>query len=67
MAGLFWKKKCTGFEEVQRVLVLEWNGKVIPRRGVKDRKGVGTSRGKSGTRNLEAESIRSRVESTDRG
>ena len=47
-AGLFWKKKRTGSEDVQRVLVLEWNGKVIPCRGVKDRKGVGTSRGKSG-------------------
>ena len=43
---------------------MERKGKVIPCRGAEDRKGAGTSSGKSGTRNLEAESIRSRAEST---
>ena len=38
-------------------------GKVISRRGTEDRKGVGTNSGKSGSRNLEAESIVSRAES----
>ena len=37
---------------------------VIPCRGAEDRTGAETNSGKSGTRNLEAESIRSRAEST---
>ena len=40
-----------GFQLVKR-------GKVIPRRGAKDRKGMGTNSGKSDLRNLEAESIK---------
>ena len=40
--------------------------KVIPCRWTKNRKGLGTNSGKSGTRNQEAESIRSRMESTER-
>ena len=39
-------------------------GKVISRRGAEDRKGAGTSSGNSGTRNLEAENIKSTAEST---
>ena len=39
-------------------------GKVIPCRWADDRKGAGTNSGKSGTRNLEAENISSRAEST---
>ena len=38
--------------------------KAVACRGAKDRKGVGTNSGKSGTRNLEAKSIGSRAEST---
>ena len=38
--------------------------KAIPCRGTEDRKGAGTSSGKSGTRNLEAESIRNRADIT---
>ena len=38
--------------------------KNIPYRGAEDRKGAGTDSGMSGTRTLEAESIRSRAEST---
>ena len=45
---------------------MERKGKVIPCRGTEDRKGVGTDSGKSGARNLEAESIRGRAESTGR-
>ena len=42
-------------------------GKVTPcRSGTEDRKGAGTSSGKSGTRNLEAENIRSVAESRER-
>ena len=40
---------------------MEWKGKVIPCRGTKDRKGMGTNSVESGVRNLEAESIRSRA------
>ena len=43
---------------------MERKGKAIPRRGTKDRKGTGTNSGEFGVRNLEAESIRSRVQST---
>ena len=39
---------------------LERKGKVIPCKGTKDRKGTGTNSGKSGTRDLEAESVGSR-------
>ena len=42
----------------------ERKGKVIPCRWTENRKGVGTNNGESGARNLEAESIRSRAEST---
>ena len=38
--------------------------KVIPCRWTENRKGAGTSSGESGERNLEAESIRSRAETT---
>ena len=38
-------------------------GKVIPCRGAKDEKGVGTSCAKSGMRNLEANGVKSRMES----
>ena len=40
--------------------------KVSPCRGAEDGKGSGTNSKKSGTKNLEAESIRSRAESTER-
>ena len=49
---------------MERGFLLERKGKVIPRRWTENRKGVGTNREESGARNLEAESIRSRVEST---
>ena len=39
-------------------------GKVIPCRRTENRKGVGTNSGESGMRNLEAESIGNRLEST---
>ena len=42
----------------------ERKGKVIPCRWAENRKGAGTNSGESGGRNLEAESIRSRAEST---
>ena len=51
------------FERVQR-FVSERKVKVSPCRGVEDGKGSGTNSKKSGTKNLEAESIRSRAEST---
>ena len=41
----------------------ERKGKVIPCRGAKDEKGVGTGCAKSGARNLEANGVRSRTES----
>ena len=66
MAGLeLWKKKCleVRFEAYGKFLS-ERKGKVIPCRGSEDRKGAGTNSGESGTRNQEAESIRSRAEST---
>ena len=65
MAGLlFWKKKCleVRVEGVQRGILLERKGKVIPCKWAADRNGTGTNSGKSGTRNLEAESIRNRAE-----
>ena len=43
---------------------MERKRKVIPCRWTEDKKGAGTNRGKSGVRNLAAEGIRSRVEST---
>ena len=54
-SGLIWRSP-------ERVLS-ERKGKVIPCQGAKDGKGTGTNTGKSGARNLEAESIRSRAES----
>ena len=45
--------------------LLERKGNFIPCRGTKNRKG--TCSGESGVRNLEAESIRSRADSTTRG
>ena len=47
----------------ERVSVRE-EGEVVPCGWTKNRKGVETSSGESGARNLEAESIRSRAEST---
>ena len=63
---LFWEKKCfeVGFERVQREVLSDRKGKVIPCGGTEDRKDTGTNSGKSGTRELEAESIGSRTEST---
>ena len=50
---------------MQRWFLSARKGKqVIPCRGAKTEKGTGTSCGESGARNLEAESIRSRAEST---
>ena len=69
MAGLlFWKKKCfkVGFERIQRRFLSERTGKVIQCRGTEEGKGTRTNSGKSGTRNLQAESIRGREESTGR-
>ena len=51
-------------EGVQRGFLSERKGKVIYCRGAEDRKGAGTNSEESGTRHLEAESIRSRSEST---
>ena len=42
----------------------EKKGKVIPRRGTENGKGAGTNSGESGAKNLEAESVGSRAEST---
>ena len=44
----------------------ERKGKVIPCRWTENRKGAGTNSGESVARNLEAESIRNRAESTRR-
>ena len=52
---------------IQGGFLSERKGKVTPCRWTEDRKGAGTNSGKSGARNLEAESIRSRAESTTRG
>ena len=49
---------------VQRGFLSERKGKVTPYRWIENRKGAGTNGGESGARNLEAESIRSRAEST---
>lgn len=53
----FWKKKSLKVrsERVQSGLLLERNLKVIPCRGAKNVKGMGTNDGKSGTMNLEDE------------
>ena len=67
MTGLlFSKKKCLGIwsEGVQRGFLSERKGKIIPYRGAANRKSAGTSKGKSSSKNLEAESIRSRAEAT---
>ena len=65
-----WQVYCLGKRSVLRFDLNESReglcqrkGKFIPRSGAKTTKGMGTSCGKSGTRNLEAESIRSRAES----
>ena len=66
MAGLMCREKgCLElrFAGVQREFLSERKGKVIPCRWAEDRKVTGTNSGKSGTRNPEAESIRSRAES----
>ena len=61
----FGKKKClpVRFGGVQREFLSEKKVKVTPCRGAENRnekkKGAGTKSGESGTRNLEAESIRS--------
>ena len=52
-----------GFEEVQRGFLWK-KGRVISCRGVEDGEGRGSNSGKSGTRNLKAESIGSRAETT---
>ena len=67
MTGLlFWKKTFfeVGSEGGQRGFLSERKGKVIPCRGTEDRKGTGTNSRKCYTRNLEAESIKRRAEST---
>ena len=67
MAGLlFWKNKCfvVCFDGVQGGVLSERKGKFFSMKRGQDRKGSGINRGKSGMRNLEAESIRSKVEST---
>ena len=67
MAGLvFRKKKCfeAGFEGVPRGFLSDRKEKVILCRGAEDKKGTDTNSGKSGMRNLEAESIRRRAERT---
>ena len=51
-------------EGVQREFLSKRKETVIPCRVTKDRKSAGTNSGQSGARNLEAESIRSRAEST---
>ena len=62
---------CFGKVECQRLdlkesreFLSERKGTVIPCRVTEDRKGAGTSSGESGAKNLEAEIIRSRGEST---
>ena len=57
-----------GHEEVQRGFLSDRKGKVIPHRGVEDMEtnngtGMGINTAKSGTRNLETESISNRAES----
>ena len=49
-------------ESIWRGCLSDRKGKVIPCRWTKNRKGAGINSGESGTRNLEAEGIRSRVE-----
>lgn len=54
---LVWKKKCfeLNLKRVKRGFLLERKGRVIPCSGAEDGKGMGTNSGKSGRRNLEAE------------
>ena len=64
MAGLlFRKKKCfkVGFEWVLRGFLSERKGMVIPCRGAENGHGIRTNSRQFDTRNLEAESIRSRL------
>ena len=51
------------FEGVQRGFLTVRMWKVIPCRGAEDKNGAGTNSGKSGTRDLESESVKSRAES----
>ena len=57
--SIVWGKKCfkAGFHRVERGVLSQKKGKVIPDRGAEDGKGMRTYRGKSKTRNMEAESI----------
>ena len=50
--------------ESREGFLTERKGKVIPCRRTEDRNGAGTNSGESGVRNMEAETIRSRAEST---
>ena len=50
--------------KVQRGFLSDRKGKVIPCRRTENKKGTVTNRGESGARNLEAESVRCREEST---
>ena len=65
---LFWKNKYLQVrsEGVWRRFLSEKKGKVISSKRTKDRKSMGTNSRKSGTKNLEAESIRNRMESMGR-
>ena len=70
MAGIsFWENKYlyVRFEGVENRFQFEKKGKVIPHRGAEDRKGTKTNNGKFAMKNLEAEGIRSRAESTGGG
>ena len=62
----FGERKCfdVTLERVQKGFLSERKGKVILCKWTENRKGAGTNSGESGARNLEAESIRSRAEST---
>lgn len=67
MAGLLlWTKKCFEFEfvGVQRAFLSERKGKVMPCTGSEDKKKHGNREWNRGARDLEAESIGSRAEST---
>ena len=67
MTGLLFEERkrfTVGFQSVQRGFLSERKGKIVPFRGAEYGKGTRTNSGKSDTGNLEAESIRSRAEST---
>ena len=63
---MFREEKCleVRLEAVQRGFLSDRKGKVIPQRRSEDRRSAGTNSGQSGTRNLEAQSIKSRAGST---